>query len=81
MKQYLTSKDYDNLPCFDYHEFSSLDILQAMMQACLISPQDLSSLKEMAIFCSRNDLVERIDVFINNSGNFKKGLCNIRTDF
>ena len=81
MKEYLTSKGYGNLPCFGSDEVCSLDIVQAITQARLISSQDLSSLKEMVISCSRNDLVERIDDFINNPGIFKKGWCTGRTDF
>ncbi len=61
MKEYLNSKGHENLHNFAHQEVCSLDILQAMMQACLISPPDLSLLKEMMEFCSRNDLLQRID--------------------
>ncbi len=70
MKEYLNSKGYENLHNFAHQEVCSLDILQAMMQAYLISPKNLSLLKEMMEFCSRNDLLQRIDEFNN-----KKGLC------
>lgn len=75
MKEYLNSKGYENIHHFAHQEVSSLDILQAMMQAFLISPQNLSLLREMMAFCYRNYLVQRIDEFNNNIAVSKKGLC------
>ncbi|XP_028397490.1 uncharacterized protein LOC114521301 [Dendronephthya gigantea] len=64
-------------------DVSAISIFQRMVQACLISEQNLSLLEEMIVFCSRNDLLQRIDDFRNKNNIFKKvpfGLRNLPRD-
>ena len=76
MKEYLQAvkpQACDILNNSSCPDIGPLDIFQVMMQACLISENELSKLKDMMEFCSRDDLVKRIDEFLNKAGGFKKG--------
>ena len=77
MKDYLREEGYDVLPDSFYPDICPLDIFQAMIQTCLINENELSKLKDMMEFCSRNDLMKCIDEFINKRGGFKKGKCSV----
>ena len=68
MHAYLQKEGYD----VTHQDFCPLDIFQTMIQTCLISPNELSKLKEMMAFCARNDLMRTIDEFNNK----RKGKVN-----
>ena len=69
MKEYLRNEGDD----VSDEDVCPLDIFQKMVQTCVISPNELSKLTKMMEFCSRNDLMPRIDEFINSRGVFRKG--------
>ena len=73
MKEFLQTENHNILRDFDDRKFSSLDILGAMVQACLISSNDLSQLRRMVELISRIDLAQQIDEFNKNNGVYKKG--------
>jgi hypothetical protein len=73
MKEYLRNKGFEVLHDVANQGICPLDIFQTMMQACLISANELSKLKEMMEFCSRNDLIQHIDQFDKNCGVLRNG--------
>ena len=68
MKEYLRDEGHN----ISDKDVCPLDIFQKMIQTCVISPNELSKLTKMMEFCSRNDLMRRIDEFVNNSGVSRK---------
>ncbi|XP_028393317.1 apoptotic protease-activating factor 1-like isoform X2 [Dendronephthya gigantea] len=83
MREYLQTEGHDILQNLDDQGLSSLDILAAMIRACLISPSDLSQLRGMVEFIPRSDLAQQIDEFNKNNRIFKKvpfGLRNLPRD-
>ena len=68
MKQYLHNEGYD----ISEEDICPLDVFQTMIQTCLISPNELSKLKEMMAFCARNDLMRSVGEFNNK----RKGKVN-----
>ena len=68
MKEYLREEGHD----ISDEDFCPLDIFQKMIQTRIISPNELSKLTKMMEFCSRNDLMQQINEFINNRGVFRK---------
>ena len=75
MKEYLRKEGQD----FSDGDICPLDIFQAMIESCVLSSSELSKLTEMMEFCSRNDLIKRIDEFKNNRDGFKKGKVFFRS--
>ena len=74
MKEFLVNTtDGEILHSLGNEDVCSMSIFQRMIQACLISEQNLSLLDEMMVFCSRKDLLQRIDDFRNKNNIFKKG--------
>ena len=69
MKKYLRHEGHD----ISGEDICPLDIFQKMIQTRLISPSKLSELTEMMKFCSRKDLMQRIDEF--NSNRLKGNVC------
>ena len=75
MKGYLEAEGYANISKFLRPDFCSLDVFQAMMQAGLIWPRELSVLREMMTCIGRNDLAAQLIDKFKTTGLF---LCHTK---